>query len=68
MPLLCYAALPVAVFVGALIGAVTSGRFSVRTDMGGGLRPHRDRELGPADRPADGGGILAGFGTRMAGR
>lgn len=67
LPLYCCAALLTSIFVGGLVGAVTSGRFSVRADMGEGF-----------SRIVTGnpvlmvvllftGGTLVGFGTRMAG-
>ncbi|MFF3164602.1 MULTISPECIES: YeeE/YedE family protein [unclassified Streptomyces] len=66
-PLVTQAALLVAIFVGGLIAALTSGRFHLRFDMGPGFR-----SLVTAD-PITMlvllfvGGVLVGFGTRLAG-
>jgi uncharacterized membrane protein YedE/YeeE len=66
VPLVAHAALLVSIFVGGLIAAVVSGRFELRGDMGAAY----------ASLVVDGwlmwpvlflGGILVGFGTRLAG-
>ncbi len=66
VPVAAHAALLASIFVGGLIAAVVSGRFEVRLDMGpdfaslvaGGWRMWPTLFLG---------GVLAGFGTRLAG-
>jgi hypothetical protein len=67
IPLVCEAAFILAMFVGGLAAALTSGRFRVVADMG----PAFSRIV--TDNPwlmtasLFGGGILVGFGTRLAG-
>ena len=66
-PLVTQAALLVSIFLGGLIAAVTSGRFELRLDMGAGFR-----DIVTAIRPPWSvvlfvGGMLVGFGTRLAG-
>jgi uncharacterized membrane protein YedE/YeeE len=67
MPLVCYATLLISIFVGGLIGSITSGHFAVRADMGAGFSTI------VTGNPIDmilflfTGGMLVGFGTRMAG-
>lgn len=67
VPVAAQAALLISVFVGGWVAAVTSGRFKLRGDMGEGFR-----QIVTADRPTMFavlfvGGILVGFGTRLAG-
>ncbi|WP_069174400.1 YeeE/YedE family protein [Streptomyces griseus] len=66
-PLVTQAALLVSIFLGGLVAALVSGRFQLRYDMGPGFR-----DLVTADQPTMIallflGGILVGFGTRLAG-
>jgi hypothetical protein len=66
-PLVSQAALLVSIFLGGWIAAVTAGRFHLRLDMGDGFRQI------VTDKPIEMiaalflGGILVGFGTRLAG-
>ena len=66
-PLVTQAALLLSIFLGGWVAAVTAGRFELRFDMGNGFR-----EL-VTDNPTTMisvlfvGGILVGFGTRLAG-
>jgi hypothetical protein len=66
-PLVAQAALLLSIFVGGWAAAVTAGRFQLRFDMGDGFRQI------VTDKPAEmigvlfAGGILVGFGTRLAG-
>ncbi|GII22609.1 YeeE/YedE thiosulfate transporter family protein [Planosporangium mesophilum] len=66
-PLVSQAALLLSIFVGGWIAAVTAGRFHLRLDMGDGFRQI------VTDKPIHMvatlfvGGILVGFGTRLAG-
>jgi hypothetical protein len=67
MPVVAQAALLISIFVGGWVAAVTAGRFKLRSDMGEGFR-----QIVTADRPTMFavlfvGGILVGFGTRLAG-
>jgi hypothetical protein len=67
MPVACYATLLVAIFFGGLIGAMVSGRFSVRTDMGPGFSQIVTGNPAVMVVLLFTGGLLVGFGTRMAG-
>lgn len=67
MPLLCYAALLLFTFLGGLLGAVTSGRFELRWDMGPAFREVVTGSPFGMVVLLFVGGILVGFGTRMAG-
>lgn len=67
MPLICYAALLAFTFLGGLLGAVTSGRFEVRWDMGEGFRDVVTGSRAGMVVLLFLGGVLVGFGTRMAG-
>ncbi|WP_422768800.1 YeeE/YedE thiosulfate transporter family protein [Plantactinospora sp. WMMC1484] len=66
-PLATQAALLLSIFMGGLLAAVTAGRFDLRLDMGDGFRDI------VTDSPLQmvgvlfAGGILVGFGTRLAG-
>ncbi|MFY1671411.1 YeeE/YedE thiosulfate transporter family protein [Plantactinospora sp. WMMB334] len=66
-PLVTQAALLLSIFLGGLLAAVTAGRFDLRLDMGDGFRDI------VTDSPLQmvgvlfAGGILVGFGTRLAG-
>jgi hypothetical protein len=67
IPVVAQAALLISIFIGGWVAAVTSGRFKIRGDMGEGFR-----HIVTADRPTMFavlfvGGILVGFGTRLAG-
>jgi uncharacterized membrane protein YedE/YeeE len=67
LPAVFAAALLVSVFLGGLIGALTSGRFDVRTDMGEGFsRLVTDNPLVMTVLLFVG-GVMVGFGTRMSG-
>ena len=66
-PLVTQAALLLSIFLGGWVAAVTAGRFELRFDMGSGYR-----ELVTANPTTMicvlfVGGILVGFGTRLAG-
>jgi uncharacterized protein len=66
-PLVTQAALLLSIFLGGWVAAVTTGRFELRLDMGEGFR-----ELVTGDPVTMlgvlfGGGVLVGFGTRLAG-
>jgi YeeE/YedE family (DUF395). len=67
MPLACYATLLAAIFFGGLIGAMSSGRFSFRTDMGAGFSQIVTGSPAVMVVLLFTGGLLVGFGTRMAG-
>jgi uncharacterized protein len=66
-PVVAQAALLVSVFVGGLVAAVTSGRFKLRLDMGGGFRHIVTGDPVVMLAVLFVGGILVGFGTRLAG-
>ncbi|MQY16544.1 hypothetical protein SRB5_67430 [Streptomyces sp. RB5] len=66
-PLVTQAVLLISIFIGGVIAAVSSGRFEIRYDMGPGFE-----ELVTGDPLTMvgllfGGGVLVGFGTRLAG-
>ncbi len=66
-PVATQAALLLSIFIGGWIAAVTSGRFHLRLDMGPGFAQivtHKPLEMVGALFV---GGILVGFGTRLAG-
>lgn len=67
MPLACYAVLLVSIFVGGLIGALVSGRFVLRADMGEGFGRIVTGNPLLMVLLLFAGGVLVGFGTRMAG-
>lgn len=67
MPLLCYAALLGFTFVGGLLASVLSGRFRWRLDMGPGFRDVVTGDPVVMVLLLFVGGVLVGFGTRMAG-
>ncbi len=66
-PLVAQAALLASVFVGGLVAAVTSGRFKLRLDMGGGFHDIVTANPTVMVGVLFVGGILVGFGTRLAG-
>lgn len=67
LPVLCYAVLLAAIFVGGMIGAVTSGTFQLRWDMGPGFADIVTANPALMIPCLFLGGLLVGFGTRMAG-
>lgn len=66
-PLVTQAALLISIFLGGLIAAVTSGRFQLRFDMGPGFRDLVTANPTTMIALLFVGGVLVGFGTRMAG-
>jgi uncharacterized protein len=67
VPVAAQAALLVSVFLGGLAAAVTSGRFEIRYDMGDGFRQIVTGDPIIMTVVLFVGGILVGFGTRLAG-
>jgi hypothetical protein len=67
VPVAAQAALLVSVFLGGLVAAVTSGRFEIRHDMGDGFRQIVTADPIVMTVVLFVGGILVGFGTRLAG-
>lgn len=66
-PLLTQVALLLSIFIGGWIAAVSSGRFEVRYDMGEGFRQLVTVDPNVMLGVLFAGGILVGFGTRLAG-
>jgi hypothetical protein len=66
-PLVTQAALLVSIFLGGLVAAVVSGRFQVRLNMGGGFGNLVTNDSTTMIIVLFAGGILVGFGTRLAG-
>jgi hypothetical protein len=66
-PLVTQAALLLSVFVGGLVAAVTSGRFHLRLNMGDGFSQLVTNNPTTMIIVLFVGGILVGFGTRLAG-
>ncbi|MGW1677057.1 YeeE/YedE family protein [Saccharopolyspora sp. NPDC002376] len=66
-PLVTQAALLLSIFIGGWIAAVSTGRFQVRYDMGEGFRQLVTADPYVMIGVLFGGGILVGFGTRLAG-
>lgn len=66
-PVVTQAAMLVSIFVGGWIAAVTSGRFQLRFDMGEGFRQIVTGNSTTMIVLLLIGGVLAGFGTRLAG-
>jgi hypothetical protein len=66
-PLVTQAVLLVSVFGGGLVAAVTSGRFHLRLDMGDGFSKLVTNNPTTMIIVLFVGGILVGFGTRLAG-
>ncbi|HEY6797776.1 MAG TPA: YeeE/YedE thiosulfate transporter family protein [Kineosporiaceae bacterium] len=67
LPVLCSAVLLVAIYLGGLLAAVTSGRFRWRLDMGAGFATIVTANPVVMLLLLFGGGVLVGFGTRLAG-
>jgi uncharacterized membrane protein YedE/YeeE len=67
VPVAAQAALLVSVFLGGLAAAITSGRFDIRYDMGDGFRQIVTGDPIIMTVVLFVGGILVGFGTRLAG-
>lgn len=66
-PVVTQAALLLSIFVGGLIAAVGSGRFEPRLDMGDAFRDVVTGDPIGMIAALFGGGLLVGFGTRLAG-
>ncbi|MFI0470962.1 MULTISPECIES: YeeE/YedE family protein [Saccharopolyspora] len=66
-PLVTQAALLLSIFVGGWVAAVIAGRFEVRFDMGEGFRQLVTADSNVMIGVLFVGGILVGFGTRLAG-
>ncbi|MFY1693265.1 YeeE/YedE family protein [Plantactinospora sp. WMMB782] len=66
-PLVTQAALLLSIFLGGLLAAVTAGRFDLRLDMGDGFREIVTDSPPQMVGTLFVGGILVGFGTRLAG-
>ncbi|MEV0701162.1 YeeE/YedE thiosulfate transporter family protein [Saccharopolyspora sp. NPDC050389] len=66
-PLVTQAALLLSIFVGGWVAAVVAGRFEVRFDMGEGFRQLVTADSNVMIGVLFVGGILVGFGTRLAG-
>ncbi|MBB5157029.1 YeeE/YedE family protein [Saccharopolyspora phatthalungensis] len=66
-PLVTQAALLLSIFVGGWVAAVTAGRFEIRFDMGDGFRQLVTADSNVMIGVLFVGGILVGFGTRLAG-
>ncbi|MGA8112364.1 MAG: YeeE/YedE thiosulfate transporter family protein, partial [Actinocatenispora sp.] len=66
-PLLTQAALLLSILVGGWIAATTSGHFKIRSDMGDGFRTLVTDDPKTMVGVLFLGGILVGFGTRLAG-
>lgn len=66
-PVVTQAALLLSIFVGGLIAAVGSGRFEPRLDMGNAFRDVVTGDPIGMIAALFGGGLLVGFGTRLAG-
>lgn len=67
VPVVTQAALLLSILVGGWIAAVTSGRFEIRLDMGEGFRDIVTANPTTMVGVLFVGGILVGFGTRLAG-
>jgi uncharacterized protein len=61
------AALLISIFVGGWVAALISGRFKLRTDMGSGFAHIVTGDRNVMLAVLFVGGILVGFGTRLAG-
>lgn len=66
-PLVTQAALLLSIFIGGWLAAISSGRFEVRYDMGAGFRQLVTADPNVMLGVLFAGGILVGFGTRLAG-
>lgn len=66
-PVVVEAALLVSIFLGGLVAALTAGRFHFRFDMGSGFRDLVTANPVVMIGVLFGGGVLVGFGTRLAG-
>ncbi|MDA3625998.1 YeeE/YedE thiosulfate transporter family protein [Saccharopolyspora oryzae] len=66
-PLVTQAALLLSIFIGGYVAAVNAGRFQVRYDMGAGFRQLVTNDPYVMVGVLFVGGILVGFGTRLAG-
>lgn len=66
-PLVAEAAILVAIFVGGLIAAITTGRFKLQFDMGSGFSDVVTTNPVIMVCVLFAGGVLVGFGTRLAG-
>jgi len=66
-PVVTQAALLLSIFIGGWIAAVTAGRFELRFDMGEGFRDLVTSDSNTMIGVLFVGGILVGFGTRLAG-
>ncbi|HEV7909081.1 MAG TPA: YeeE/YedE thiosulfate transporter family protein [Pseudonocardiaceae bacterium] len=66
-PLVTQAALLLSIFLGGWVAAVTAGRFQLRLDMGDGFRQLVTNSPTTMIAVLFGGGVLVGFGTRLAG-
>jgi hypothetical protein len=66
-PVVAQAALLISIFVGGWVAAVTAGRYKHRSDMGDGFRQYVTADRATMFGVLFLGGILVGFGTRLAG-
>lgn len=66
-PLVTQAALLLSIFIGGWLAAISMGRFEVRYDMGEGFRQLVTSDPNIMLGVLFAGGILVGFGTRLAG-
>ncbi|MEU5852119.1 YeeE/YedE family protein [Saccharopolyspora shandongensis] len=66
-PLITQAVLLLSIFVGGWVAAINAGRFEIRFDMGEGFRQLVTADSNVMIGVLFVGGILVGFGTRLAG-